>query len=167
MGRPRVFATYFGFAEDWEVEEIHLARIRSSFGRPVPLSQMSTQVSGPPVVGFILAFRSPNLYFSPRRPVNLDDDAHLPEQPTSQIGADLSVKIIFVYGFVVGVVCFLVGFVGPIIFLPDSNQGPLLGIFITGPLGFIAGIVIGFIYSAIRSKRPEYRDPLRWLTDRF
>jgi len=36
-------------------------------------------------------------------------------------------------GLVVGVVSFLAGFVGPIILRPDSNQGPLLGIFITGP----------------------------------
>lgn len=44
---------------------------------------------------------------------------------------------------IVGVLTFLLGFVGPIIF-STSNLGPLLGIFITGPLGFLAGGVIGF-----------------------
>jgi hypothetical protein len=44
---------------------------------------------------------------------------------------------------VVGAVSFLVGFVGPILFQPDSPQGPLLGLFFTGPLGALAGAVVG------------------------
>src|SRR4029078_366589 len=28
------------------------------------------------------------------------------------------------------------GFFGPLIFTPEANQGPLLGLLITGPLGF-------------------------------
>jgi len=44
---------------------------------------------------------------------------------------------------VVGVISFLAGFVGPIILHPDSPQGPLLGIFFTGPLGALAGAVAG------------------------
>jgi len=55
--------------------------------------------------------------------------------------------------FATGVIGFLGGFVGPIIFTPESNQGPLLGIFITGPLGFLAGAVGGAIYWSIRRKR--------------
>ena len=47
------------------------------------------------------------------------------------------------YGAMIGAGCFVLGFVGPMIFMPDSNQGPLLGIFITGPAGFVAGIVVG------------------------
>ena len=42
-----------------------------------------------------------------------------------------------------GIVGFTFGFFGPMIFTPDSNQGPLLGIFITGPLGAVAGGLIG------------------------
>lgn len=34
---------------------------------------------------------------------------------------------------------FLAGFIGPMIVAPSANQGPMVGIFITGPLGFIAG----------------------------
>jgi hypothetical protein len=41
----------------------------------------------------------------------------------------------------------LAGFVGPIILRPDSNQGPLLGIFITGPAGFVLGGLGGFVWS--------------------
>src|SRR4051794_19792637 len=44
---------------------------------------------------------------------------------------------------VVGVVGFLAGFVGPILLKPDSPQGPLLGIFVTGPLGVVAGAALG------------------------
>jgi hypothetical protein len=47
------------------------------------------------------------------------------------------------WGFVIGFVSFSAGFFGPIVFTPDANQGPHLGIFITGPLGFVAGLVYG------------------------
>ncbi len=43
----------------------------------------------------------------------------------------------------VGGVTFAAGFFGPIILAPDANQGPLLGIFITGPLGFTLGLAWG------------------------
>ncbi len=44
-----------------------------------------------------------------------------------------------------GVVAFLAGFVGPMILRPDLPQGPLLGIFYTGPLGAIAGAILGAV----------------------
>jgi hypothetical protein len=37
---------------------------------------------------------------------------------------------------------FAAGFFGPMIFAPGANQGPMLGIFITGPLGFLTGLVL-------------------------
>jgi hypothetical protein len=43
----------------------------------------------------------------------------------------------------VGGIGFAAGFFGPMIFAPGANQGPLLGIFITGPLGFFAGLAWG------------------------
>jgi hypothetical protein len=46
---------------------------------------------------------------------------------------------------IVGVVGFLIGFVGPILFSPNSPQGPLLGVLITGPFGAVAGAAIGAI----------------------
>jgi hypothetical protein len=63
-----------------------------------------------------------------------------------------------------GGIGFTGGFFGPIIFTPGSNQGPLLGIFITGPGGFILGGIAGFIYWTIKgSKRPynTYKAPVR------
>lgn len=54
---------------------------------------------------------------------------------------------------VVGAVGFCGGFFGPIIFAPEANQGPLLGLFITGPLGFLLGGVGGLIYWLTRGRR--------------
>ncbi|HEU4683429.1 MAG TPA: hypothetical protein VFS39_02880 [Nitrospira sp.] len=47
---------------------------------------------------------------------------------------------------IVGAIGFCGGFFGPILFAPEANQGPLLGIFITGPLGFILGGIGGLVY---------------------
>jgi len=54
---------------------------------------------------------------------------------------------------VTGVLGFVAGFFGPIIFAPGANQGPLLGIFITGPLGVLLGAVGGGIYWLTRGNR--------------
>jgi hypothetical protein len=51
---------------------------------------------------------------------------------------------------VVGAIGFVGGFFGPIVFAPDANQGPLLGIFITGPLGAVLGAIGGFVYDRTR-----------------
>ena len=56
-------------------------------------------------------------------------------------------------GALVGGICFLAGFVGPIILRPDSPQGPLLGIFITGPLGFVIGMILGLVIGIRRQNR--------------
>jgi hypothetical protein len=42
-----------------------------------------------------------------------------------------------------GALGFGLGFFGPILLTPEANQGPLLGIFITGPLGFLLGLLWG------------------------
>jgi hypothetical protein len=46
---------------------------------------------------------------------------------------------------VVGGIGFSAGFFGPLLFMPSgrANVGPVLGIFITGPLGFILGAAGG------------------------
>src|SRR5262245_51048719 len=45
-----------------------------------------------------------------------------------------------------GAVGFAAGFFGPMLLNPDANQGPMLGIFITGPGGALAGAVLGFLF---------------------
>ena len=54
---------------------------------------------------------------------------------------------------VVGGIGFVGGFFGPMIFAPDSNQGPLLGLLITGPLGFVIGGIGGCLYGVARRVR--------------
>jgi hypothetical protein len=34
---------------------------------------------------------------------------------------------------------FAAGFIGPLVIWPDANLGPLLGILVTGPVGFVLG----------------------------
>lgn len=58
-------------------------------------------------------------------------------------------------GCTLGAIGFVAGFVGPIILAPDANQGPLLGIFITGPAGFVLGLIGGAI-AALRRPPPRF-----------
>ncbi|MEX0922275.1 MAG: hypothetical protein WDZ84_05830 [Rhodovibrionaceae bacterium] len=44
-----------------------------------------------------------------------------------------------------GLIGFVLGFFGPMLLAQDANQGPLLGIFITGPGGLLLGLVVGVI----------------------
>jgi hypothetical protein len=56
-------------------------------------------------------------------------------------------------GWLVGVWCFGVGYVGPLVLMPKSNLGPLLGILLTGPLGFVAGVLGTMAYPKLRVSR--------------
>lgn len=53
---------------------------------------------------------------------------------------------------IVGSMGFAAGFFGPMIFAPGANQGPMLGIFITGPAGALLGAVGGFFYGLNRDR---------------
>ncbi len=55
-----------------------------------------------------------------------------------------------------GSVAFLCGFIGPIVLNPDANQGPLLGIFITGPLGAFLGLIFGVIAALSHLSRQTF-----------
>jgi hypothetical protein len=57
--------------------------------------------------------------------------------------------------FVVGGLGFSTGFFGPLLFAPSgsANAGPLLGIFITGPLGIVLGAVGGAVHWYARRHR--------------
>lgn len=56
-----------------------------------------------------------------------------------------------------GSVSFAAGFFGPMLLAPGANQGPMLGIFITGPLGALAGAVGGAVLW--RRRRQETLTP--------
>jgi hypothetical protein len=54
--------------------------------------------------------------------------------------------MILKFAVALGVTGLVAGFFGPIALNPEANQGPLLGIFITGPLGALAGLALGAIF---------------------
>jgi hypothetical protein len=56
-------------------------------------------------------------------------------------------------GLILGGVSLAAGFVGPLILNPGANQGPLLGIFFTGPIGFVVGVGLGAVYARFRVRR--------------
>jgi hypothetical protein len=60
-------------------------------------------------------------------------------QPATQARIGTSWRI----GWIVGAVGLALGFVGPLLVTPSANLGPLLGILITGPAGFILGALAG------------------------
>lgn len=54
---------------------------------------------------------------------------------------------------ILGGIGFIGGFFGPMILKPDANLGPLLGIFITGPLGAVFGGIGGALVGWWRNRR--------------
>jgi hypothetical protein len=46
------------------------------------------------------------------------------------------------WALILGVVGFAAGFFGPMIFSPEANQGPLVGLFIAGPAGVVLGLAL-------------------------
>jgi hypothetical protein len=56
------------------------------------------------------------------------------------------------FALTVGGACFAAGFFGPILLAPEANQGPLLGIFITGPVGLVLGLAWG-AWRALQRRR--------------
>jgi hypothetical protein len=71
----------------------------------------------------------------------------------SSPGAPGLARAITLGALTVGGIGFFGGFIGPLIFAPGANQGPLLGILITGPLGVIAGAVGGALQWLARRSR--------------
>jgi hypothetical protein len=58
------------------------------------------------------------------------------------------------FALVVGGVAFSAGFFGPMLLDPSAAQGPLLGLFITGPVGLLGGYAWGLARAVARSGRP-------------
>ena len=56
-------------------------------------------------------------------------------------------------GVLMGFTGFVIGFFGPMRFQPWANQGPMLGLFVTGPGGVLLGIIIGVV---LGFSRPEW-----------
>jgi hypothetical protein len=53
----------------------------------------------------------------------------------------------------VGAVGLAIGFVSPLVLSPKANLGPLLGILLTGPLGFVVGALGAGVVRAAQGLR--------------
>ena len=62
-----------------------------------------------------------------------------PQQPATRARIESGWRM----GWIVGAVGLAVGFVGPLLVTPKASLGPLLGILITGPAGFVLGALGG------------------------
>ena len=62
------------------------------------------------------------------------------------------------FAALIGGAAFAIGFFGPLVFAAEANQGPLLGIFITGPAGLLVGVAWGVLRAA-RRKRDARVEP--------
>ena len=80
----------------------------------------------------------------------MSEPPQLPQQKSG--GFERTLTFALVGAASLGFIAFVAGFVGPIIFTPEANQGPLLGIFITGPLGFVVGGLIGAVVAQFYRK---------------
>ncbi len=55
---------------------------------------------------------------------------------------------------VLGIAGFVCGFIGPMALAPGANQGPMLGIFITGPGGALLGAILGWGIGLLKVSQP-------------
>lgn len=64
------------------------------------------------------------------------------------------------WALAIGATGFVCGYAGPLWLAPDSNQGPLLGIFLTGPAGLVLGALLGLVMKLLKV---SYQVSLAWL----
>jgi len=62
---------------------------------------------------------------------------------------------ISIFSLVIDGLLFLVGFIGLVLFYPDSPQGPLIGFAITGPFGVLFGLMLGATIWLLRHLPPN------------
>jgi hypothetical protein len=128
----RIFLTFFVFiAVDLFVFWGPFSLIRAKSGMPMDSSI-------PEYVSLLLAIIV--AYFTWKKSGNLTNGL---------------VSHILMGGLIIGGISFCTGFFGPIIFDPGANQGPLLGIFITGPVGFVVGLIAGGIFWVIKREKSK------------
>jgi hypothetical protein len=68
------------------------------------------------------------------------------DQPASRARIRASWRM----GWIVGAAGLVLGFVGPLVISPKASLGPLLGILLTGPLGFVVGALARASYQGER-----------------
>ena len=77
-------------------------------------------------------------------------------------GSRRHIRVTMLGAFIIGGIAFVSRVHRPNHLPPKSNQGPLLGIFLTGPVGFVLGAVIGWFYGRFRHEARPVRDDSEW-----
>jgi hypothetical protein len=70
-----------------------------------------------------------------------------------QAASRASIRASWRVGWIVGGIGFAIGFAGPLVIYPKANLGPLLGILVTGPLGFVVGALGAGVVRAVQGLR--------------
>jgi len=76
-----------------------------------------------------------------------------PHTGKGESGGSVVVASVVTGALLLGGIGFVGGFFGPMLLAPQANQGPLLGLFITGPAGVVLGAAAGGIYGMLRVRR--------------
>lgn len=71
----------------------------------------------------------------------------------NQAASRASIRASWRVGWIVGAVGLAIGFVGPLVFSPKASLGPLLGILLTGPLGFVVGALGAGVVRTVQGSR--------------
>ena len=66
------------------------------------------------------------------------------------------------WGLVIGSISFAAGYIGPLL-VSASNLGPLLGIFVTGPVGVLIGALWGVMRWVTGSTESEVGAAAKWI----
>ena len=56
---------------------------------------------------------------------------------------------------ILGGLFFVIGFLGPMAISKDTDQGPMIGLFIVAPLGVIVGAIGGYVYASRDTVKAE------------
>jgi len=118
----------------------------------VPFSLISSRIpdvvaAGVAVGGALLGAVAATAFFWRRGRTWREGARRAPDATTRSLGAYAGTGALAVGGL-----GFVLGFFGPIVFTPASNQGPLLGLFVTGPGGALLGAIGGWVYGVARRR---------------
>jgi hypothetical protein len=126
-------------------------------------SDQPDQVAGVAADVLALASAAAVWYFWPEKPAPVT----IEETASSALPDPAYFPRILVCSMAAGTIGFAGGFFGPMIFSPQSNQGPLLGILVTGPLGFLIGPALGVATLIRRNTLAVLPRATAWLALQF
>ena len=89
--------------------------------------------------------------FSQMKTVRVRANRHVVEGWSDETEARV-IRYLLLWSLGLGFVGLMYGFISPMFNVPNTGQMPLVGIFITGPLGFVIGGIVGYIHGSNKKK---------------